>query len=29
MDRIECIFIGTAVTGFVVMAGAIVWMLIV
>jgi hypothetical protein len=27
MDRVECIFIGTAVVGFLVMVAAIVWMM--
>lgn len=28
MDRVECIFIGTAVAGFLVMVAAIVWMMV-
>ena len=28
MDRVECIFIGTAVVGFLVMTAAIAWMMI-
>lgn len=27
MDRVERVFVGTAITGFLVMAGAIIWMM--
>jgi hypothetical protein len=28
MDRVEMIFVGTAITGFLIMLGAIIWMML-
>jgi len=28
MDRVEKVFVGTAITGFVIMLGAIIWMML-
>jgi hypothetical protein len=28
MDRVEKVFVGTAITGFVIMLGAVIWMML-